>query len=267
MKQIIKFKTIGSDPEFGIIDGNNNPLPSFIFFDGTKDKPKKMGGDFAILKDNLLVEGNIPACETKEEFVDAMKFLKDLIQIPLTTENLKVASEDILEYNEMWINTPDGQEFGCSKFKAAYRKRELDTPILNGLKRPIGFHIHIGYEVLDKSFNRKELNNLIAKAMDLFVGMPSDEIKYTPERRANYGALGSYRDTSYGMEYRSLGGYFTQDKYLPWVYEQTVKAIEFCGIEKNLELLESFAVASKDNYDIANININEQIPQLIKELV
>ncbi|MHA2366498.1 MAG: putative amidoligase domain-containing protein [Candidatus Hodarchaeales archaeon] len=260
---MIKLDKIGSDPEFGIVSKDGENLPSFMFFDGTKHEPEDMGNGFAILKDNLLVEGNIPACSNEEEFVDSMKFLKGIIQIVLDTQEAKLASEDILEYNQLYVFSPDGQEFGCSNFKSAYKRGVIRTPAMRGMTRQIGNHIHFSYKIdEDATIKTKEaFNKVIVKAMDYFIGIPSDKIKYTKERRESYGALGSYRTTKYGGEYRSLGGFFTQDKYLPWIYKQTVKAFDFCKDPENVEKLKGIKFPSEENYKLLNINLKEQLPE------
>jgi hypothetical protein len=52
--KIIKFKTIGSDPEFAIRKDNIN-LPSYMFIDSKKGSPKEYESGFGIMKDNLLM--------------------------------------------------------------------------------------------------------------------------------------------------------------------------------------------------------------------
>lgn len=262
---MIQLLKIGSDPEFFIVDDKNNPIGSYVFFDGTKEEPEEMDNGFGILKDNLLVEGNIPPSASKEEFVDNMEFLKELIQSVLTPQKAILHSADVMEFDPMWINTPDGQYFGCSQFKSAYAKKNFDTPTLRNNKRQAGFHIHISYTINDKcDIFKREMNGLIAKAMDCFLGMPSDEILFSEERRGSYGVLGAYRDTSYGLEYRSLGGFFTASEYLPWVYDQTIKAIDFCKSIENLELLRTLTSANNKNYEKLNISLAKQIPVKIQ---
>ena len=64
---------------------------------------------------------------------------------------------------------------------------------------------------------------------------------YVDNRRfENYGGLGQFRHTSYGVECRSLGAYFADDKYLPWVIEQSCKALSFV---KNPQLAKSLISA------------------------
>ena len=58
-------------------------------------------------------------------------------------------------------------------------------------------------------------------------------INVDQRRFENYGGLGQYRDTSYGLEFRSLGGHFVNDVYLSWIFDQTCKTIEYIRNEEN----------------------------------
>ena len=126
-------------------------------------------------------------------------------------------------------------------------------------------HVHVSYK-MDKScpVSKIEMNGLLTKAMDYFLGLPSDQVFYSKERRSAYGVLGAYRDTAYGFEYRSLGGFFTKKQYLGWIYDQTVKAVQFCSRIENLELLRNIHEAKIENYEKIGINLEEQIPEKIK---
>lgn len=259
---IVEFKNIGSDPEFAITDGEGKYLPSFLFFEGTKDHPEDMGGGFSILKDNLLVEGNIPPSDNKEEFIDSMGFLKEIINAGLSPHGAKLVCVDLAAYDEEFIDTPEGQEFGCQPSLNAYMHGECPAEQLRGLKRPAGMHVHIGLKYGRSVFKKHEVNECVVKAMDFFLGIPSDRIHSSPERRENYGKLGAYRKTSYGIEFRALGGFFAQQKYLGWIYDQTVKAIEFCNSAENMEKLMKVDSPSEYWYEFLGIKIEEQIKEL-----
>jgi len=260
---MIKFNSIGSDPEFFIVSKSKKMLPSFAFIEGTKDEPEDMGNGFSLLKDNLLIEGNIPACETKEEFIDAMKFLKDMINAVASTKNAHIHCSDLETFTKRYLNTPDGLSFGCSSYINAWSKKEVRTPILANLdSRSAGFHIHIGYDILESGYSKEQINTAIARAFDFFVTLPSDQIYFCDLRRKYYGAYGSYRNKPYGLEVRALGGYFAQDKYLGWVYDQTVKTIEYTS--KNMDKLLNLKMdkPTEDSYKELNINLSEQIPKI-----
>lgn len=269
---MIKLISIGSDPEFAIgkkiVKKNiekTMTLPSFLFIKGTKDDPESLENGFFILKDNLLIEGNIPPSKTKAGFIDNMAFLKDLISVILRPENAFIIEDDVVEYEKDHIYTDDGQEFACSSFRDPYLNISVVTPIIESDKRPIGGHIHIGYESDNKDDDYELINRRLAKVWDYFVVFPSDEIYYSEFRRKNYGKYGSYRDTSYGMEFRALGGYFMKDEFLGWIYDQTVKTVNFVNDVKNHAIIDELIHPSKDNYKILNINFENQIPRILKK--
>jgi hypothetical protein len=258
----LKFKTIGADPEF-LLKQNGNFIPSCLFFDGTKEFPEEVDVGFAILKDNLLVEGNIPPSDSKEGYIQNMERLKLYIKQQLP-ENVELISEDIAEFSEEDILSEDGQEFGCSSYIDIYREALLPSPRLIGNKRQVGAHIHIGYEVILNTTDETsdDIALVLAKALDYFIGIPSDQIHLCKERREGYGKLGSIRLTSYGLEYRSLGGFFAKSKYIAWQYEQVQKAIEFCSDIDNYEKLKIVNMADEKFYDFLEINLMDQVPEL-----
>jgi len=261
------FDSIGADPEFAI-SRDGKMLPSFMFIDGTKENPEHITDGFAILKDNLLVEGNIPPCQTKEEFVTTMKRLKAMIAERIG--NCVLVHEDVVEYSDDYIFSEDGQMFGCSSYVNVYLMESLPSPDLYGNSRQIGSHIHIGYTMIENTsgLTKDQVNIAIGRAMDFFVGIPSDDIHYSEERRSAYGKLGSIRMTTYGLEYRSLGGYFMRDEFLEWQYEQTEKAIKFVSNIDNYNKLMVVDSADIKYYDFLEIDLEAQVPQkkLIKSL-
>jgi len=101
---MIKFDTIGSDPEFLIHNGEEF-LPSFMFIKGTKKNPENKGNGFAILKDNLLIEGNIPPARERDEFIGYMTLLKELINDVLEVSGAKLFEDDIAAFEDKYIFT------------------------------------------------------------------------------------------------------------------------------------------------------------------
>lgn len=83
-------------------------------------------------------------------------------------------------------------------------------------------HIHLGYEKPNIGFS-----TTLVKYMDAFLGVPSVIYDTDVRRRKYYGNAGSFRLTSYGVEYRVLSGYWLKsEKTLNWVHKQTIKAVE-----------------------------------------
>src|SRR6056297_2377798 len=257
---MIEFKTIGADPEFALRKGSIN-VPAFHYFKGTKQHPEDKGNGFAILRDNLLVEGNIPPASDLEEFYRNMTFIQDLISSIVNVDGTGIYYQDLVKYNKRFIYTDDGMEFGCSSYNDAWSQESKPSPVLTDtFFRPVGNHIHLGYEMKRDDIDPMQMNEWLARAYDYFVSLPADTIHFSKERRENYGAYGSYRDTKYGVEFRSLGGYFLQRRYLIWIYEQVQKTVEFCKSEDNCQKLASLTQPSYDDYEFLGIELLDQVP-------
>ena len=260
---MIKFDKIGSDPEFGVIK-DGQMLPSYMFINGKKNEPEEIENGFFLQKDNLLLEGNIPPSSSKGEFIESMKFLKMLANTIVSQKGAELICGDLFEYDDEFIQTEDGQTFGCSGADHTYSQMSHRTPKLRGNKRPVGGHIHLGYEIVTDKYDHEDLNYALAKAWDYFVTMPSDKVLYTKERRESYGITGGFRHTRYGLEFRSLGGHFMKDEYLEWIYNQTMKVVDFVSIESNYKKLLLVKSCDEKYYKLLNINLDEQIPSTVK---
>ena len=260
---MIRFLKIGSDPEFFIRDSETKEyLPSFYFTEGTKTHPLELGNDYKIIKDNIVIEGNIPPAGTKEEWINNMLFLKNKIKEAISViSTAQIFEGDIAPFKREFINTEDGQSFGCSTFIDAWENQVKTSPIFFDKNRTCGCHVHISYDITeDSSITNKEVINIaLARALDFFLGIPSDSIFYCKKRRDGYGTLGAFRNTSYGMEYRPLGGHFAKDIYLGWIYEQVQKAISWLNIDGNFSKILSLENPDIRHYNFLEINFNDQI--------
>lgn len=224
--------TFGSDPEYFIRNRDEDIIISSIpFIEGTKDKPEYLGNGFHILKDNILVEGNIPPTSDPIKFMNNLLELKERINNYLSRINpvLTVHHDDCMDINPHFLTHPDALMFGCSPYLNAWDDQTHKANDLSDSNfRTCGFHIHIGYKLTkDNPLTKEIFNKIIAKAFDIFVIIPSLEIHADRRRFENYGGLGQYRNTTYGVECRSLGGFFVDDKYLPWVIEQTCRMLSY----------------------------------------
>jgi hypothetical protein len=263
--------TIGSDPEFFIVDKKGDAFPSIGIFNGTKDQPEDQGGGFALLKDNVLVEGNIPPANNVDEFVASMKTLKSMMNSVLSVAGLQLHSADSMKYKPRFLEHPEANIFGCSAYKNAWELGSFSAENMSHLPvRVSGTHLHCGYTLLSDSLTKKQMNRYIAKAFDYFAVFPSRQHFNCEFRAKYYGNYGVYRDApAYGLEVRALGGHFGADEHLAWMYEQIIKTIEYCSNSENLPLLDSVkAPVTEDveftmsQYMVLGIDLNKQ---LIKE--
>ena len=263
--------TIGSDPEFFIVDKKGDAFPSIGIFNGTKESPEDQGGGFALLKDNVLVEGNIPPAHNVDEFVASMKILKSMMNSVLAVAGLKLYSADSMKFKPRFLDHPEANVFGCSAYKNAWKLGSFSAENMSHLpKRVAGLHLHAGYQLVTDTLTKRQMNRYIAKAFDYFAVFPSRQHFNCEFRAKYYGNYGVYRDAdAYGLEVRALGGHFGADEHLAWMYEQIIKTIQYCSNSDNLPLLDSVkAPVTEDieftmgQYAVLGIDLNEQ---LIKE--
>jgi len=296
-----KFETIGSDPEF-FITKNERALPSSIFI-----TPDYKGSDsnYPIFKDNLLIEGNIPYSTVANLFVFNMTKLVFLMNTIVNKRQAVISSKDAMKFAPRFLMFPDASNFGCSGYYNAWDDTDNDflisklhsTPILKGPIRTAGFHIHLGVTYTGeyqsstskktKNLNKElkntpmevvlkfHMNRIITRLFDLLVTNPSRYVHVSRERALGYGGFGAFRTTPYGLECRSLGGYFTQHKYLSWVADQSIKVIKYAGtlIEQNPDALIYFSRNVKLEtvndiyldpklYKIFNLNYDKEISKI-----
>lgn len=239
---MIKNLTFGSDPEYFVINELSKKIVSAIpIIDGTKEQPESLGDGFFIQRDNVLAEGNIPVAYSKGQFLSHMEELKtrmiDYIKTKYSVLTLHHA--DCLELDQAFLSHPEAMQSGCSPYLNAWDEAEHRAKDISANSwRSAGYHFHIGYDKdKDIIWSKETINNVIAKAYDMFVVLPSCMIHVDQRRFENYGGLGQYRETSYGLELRSLGAFFVDEKYLSWVFDQLEKAIEYVQDEENLYYL------------------------------
>ena len=215
--------TIGSDPEFFLKKGEE-VIPSLGLFGGTKENPKpvpQLGDGFFVQEDNVAVEFNIPACKSKEEFVDSiLNIVNNSNLIMPKGVELFVASS--YNFKAEQLDHPLLKEFGCSPDFNAWTYLDNPSPSCSDeTLRSCGGHVAVG---------NKEFDNFqFARALDITLGVPSVFLDNDTKRRELYGAAGAFRHTPFGIEYRSLSNFWTKTKEtISFVYE---------GVERALDIL------------------------------
>lgn len=220
--------TIGADPELFIKNKKTGDYISAIgIIPGKKKDAVHMEGlpeGFACQIDNVLGEYNIPPVTTKEDFVQAIESAKEWFNNFLADRDLEIECAASARYDKDQLKSKEASEIGCDPSLSCWTENLTERPeCFEGNLRTAGTHIHIGYK--DKDINT---NFDLMCACDIFLGVPSILIDRDTERRQYYGKPGDFRHTSYGCEYRVLSGLFTKSPiYTNWIYEQTMKAIDF----------------------------------------
>ena len=275
----MKFKTIGSDPEFFVLDDKGVAYPATPFAKGSKENPSSIGDGFFEQQDNLSFEGNVPPSETKEEFIFNITKLKQYFADKVSKFNYSISNNGVEYFSKRYLMLPEAGDFGCSNVVSSWDSStsgiiERPTPSLADYKfRVSGFHIHIGYSY-SKNIPKHLMDIIIGRLFDLFLTLPCELIHFERERVNTYGAYGIIRSKDYGVECRALSTFFTQPKYLPFVWDQLMKIEKFINntSEKDLTSLvnRSMMIFSKDRLlmrfqDIFSKFRDKEVLQLFNE--
>ena len=258
MEKFIKVQMLGSDPEFLIKNQKSNKYISSIgIIPGTKEEPhkiKELGKGYAIEIDNVLGEFNIPPASTKEEFVANMNKMKLFIDKWLKSkdENLVAVHLASARYDEDQLQSEEAKLFGCDPDFCAWTRSQNEKPKAKDTRlRSTGCHIHVSFE--DKDIDKCEV---LVKAMDMFLGVPSILMDKDKDRRQLYGKAGCFRVQQYGVEYRTLSGFFLgSDELIGWMFDNTMAAIDWINSD-----LSAARIALEENRDeiISAINNGDE---------
>lgn len=212
--------TLGADPEVFLKDSNGNLLPACGLIGGTKKKPRKLGDGYALQEDNIMMEYNVPPSDDPVSFAETVQ--RGLYLGLREVEKRAKSPVSALEEAEVKVpievlSAHDGaMEFGCSTDNnsyedgIAYLSIHPDQLLVDdgaaGL-RFAGGHVHMGYT------RHTEIPGfVVAQLADVFVGLSSVSWDKQPNRRMLYGQPGRYRDTPYGIEYRTLSNRWVLDE-------------------------------------------------------
>ena len=212
---MLKNVTIGTDAEVFMKYGDT--VCSVIgLIGGSKKEPRDIGNKCFMQEDNILAEFNIPPITLKSEFVKYINYCKDWLEVNVPELEMHFSSSEIVE--DFILYDSKANEFGCEPDCVVdlFPDRDDNTPDeheainvkrMSNLLRTSGFHIHFGYDNPNRETNRE-----IVKLFEKYVTLPlMDKDLDIHNRRSMYGQSGSYREKPYGVECRSLGGYFIKD--------------------------------------------------------
>lgn len=233
---------IGCDPElFVTLDGK--PRSAHGLIPGTKESPFKVDkGAYQV--DGMALEFNIDPAKNEEEFVKNIAVVMQRLRDDVPKE-YKFHIKPSVRFHHAHIKAqPDeAKELGCQPDFDAYTMKENPRPNSNTTLRTASGHIHIGLEKkADPNSEKHRIKySILAKHLDLFLGLRSCEWDKDTTRRTLYGKPGALRFKPYGMEYRVLSNaWLEREELVRFVYKQTVRCIE--------DLMKNGALTDKD-YD------------------
>lgn len=242
--------TIGTDPEIFLKDKETKQIKSVSgILGGTKDEPKSIGKKCKVQEDNILAEFNIPPVKTKEDFLKYINHAKDYISTIAAANGLELhySSSEMIDPQ---ILDENSEEFGCSPSLNVVSKQFVSVkiedmpPHLRNL-RTSGFHIHFG----NKKLTEEQCERLVF-AFELMVSLYLAKYDNDKHGRRNfYGKFGDCRIKDYGVECRSLGGFFLKD-------DDTISMV-WDRIEEAISLFNNNSISTQELEDMVNYCVGE----------
>ena len=223
--------TLGSDPEFMLIDSNGEYKSAIGIVPGRKEKKYKLD-NYYFYYDNVLAECNIipgrSLDESKKHIQKALQLYSNIVAKHDVYLKLQAAQR----FKRSELKAKEASRVGCSTEKCAYSLDDVNITSLRkkiqkGTLRTAGGHIHLGTP-LGQTF----LSSVaLVRMLDLFVGIPSLFIDHDPTscmRRKLFGEAGRYRRPHHGIEYRSLSNFWLQSpRFVSIIYKLCEFAIRF----------------------------------------
>ena len=218
--------TIGSDPEAFLWSTIYNKfVPVCGLVGGTKENPLKVTDEgHALQEDNCMIEYCIPPSNNVDKFLGDINFMKSYINnTVLNKYDCVLKCVGSARFNMSDLQHPQAREFGCSPDFNAWTMSENTVGTADPELRSAGAHIHIGYDNPNT-----DTSIALIQAMDLFLGLQSLFLDPDDERRKLYGKAGAFRFKPYGVEYRVLSAFWTDnDELIKWAFNTTKQAIDF----------------------------------------
>ena len=225
----VKGVTIGADPELFLVNRKLQGVSAIREFPGTSQRKPIMTGSSIIYPDNVLMEVAFKPGEGSEGGFRALKeALRGANAAMPPHLMLEAACAKFLDRSELIDRR--AWRIGCKPSMNAWNNTSFKSPGFFNEMRTGSFHIHIGWDMLEEY----EAKVRMVRLLDIFVGCAAAQIEFAPmakARRMLYGKAGEFRPTSYGLEYRVVGGHCLVNPMIPallydlvnhacWIMEQ-----------------------------------------------
>lgn len=218
---------IGADPEVFLKDSNDEYISAIGIIGGTKEHPLKISNTISVQEDNVMAEFNITPATTANAFFTRIRAGVQVLNEISGKRGLNISVDASATFKKKQLLHKKTQEFGCDPDRSAWAL-ESNRPITmkdfpSKYLRVAGGHIHVGFDTPDKNWKRER----VIRMMDIFLGVPSVLLDTDNIRHTLYGKAGSYREKSYGVEYRTLSNFWLKGNLPLWVFRQVQLAYRF----------------------------------------
>lgn len=187
--------TLGADPEFFVTIGDKY-VPACGLFGGEKGNPVQLSDEGGYLEDGCAIEINVKPSDNIYKLAERVRRINAAWTKKFVKYHLNIIGA--ARFTKDQLITQQANEIGCSGDLHAWGVRATPLIQMFGTNRFAGGHIHIGIDPWPEHLSRGD----IIRFLDLSVLLPNMR-EQNKGRQAFYGGPGIYRDTSYGVEWRS----------------------------------------------------------------
>lgn len=190
--------TYGADPEFFVQErATGTIIPACGLFGGDKGAPILLSSMGGYLEDGVAIEFNVAPADNIEEVRQRLLNLVSMWEQRFPQH--KLVSSPYADFDKKTLRThKKAMEIGCTADLCAWGLRRAPQIREMAATRYAGGHIHVGIDPwpdgLEKAF--------VIRWLDAFA-WTTNLADVNEERFKFYGRPGLYRDTHYGVEYRS----------------------------------------------------------------
>lgn len=225
----------GCDPEVFIVDRKTKLfVPAYNMIEGDKANPKRVRNG-AVQVDGLALEFNIDPAETRQEWFDRVKDVREQLRLMVDPKKYDLVNLPSATFEpEPFFNLPpEARILGCDPDINAWSGDFNVIPNGSGEVpyRCAGGHVHVGWlepdDVnVDDAVHQEDCRTVV-KALDQTLGFLSTTFDKDSKRARLYGNAGAHRVKPYGVEYRSLSNAWLEtDARINWVFDTTKLTME-----------------------------------------
>lgn len=222
---------LGSDPELFARDAATGLVTSLAGRLGAdKYNKRHVTEDVRIQEDNVLIEFDINPHGTFDGFnanmARGLQLCDEAARQVGSIVDPSICSH-VFSDEELRTFHKDAFVFGCEPdFNALTGMRNAKPAAADAGLRTAGGHIHIGFNEVREVDS--ESQKVLGVMCDYFLGLPAILLDKDDRRKELYGKAGACRFKQYGIEYRVLSNFWTQDDASRlWAWEQAHKAFNF----------------------------------------
>lgn len=204
--------TLGADPEFFVFkkdDPSYGVVPACGLFGGTKRNPVMLSPNGGYLEDGAAVEFNVAPASSFSELRN--RIFEHVTLFKNRFPEYEIYGPSAASFDPKLLkSTPQLQVIACEADLYAYGLR--NKPQINkfGHRRFAGGHIHIGIDPWPENLSKKAVIQYLDAVLYYRCIRVHGANIY---RYAFYGYPGLYRETSYGVEYRSPDNWWCNPNY------------------------------------------------------